>query len=178
MKGFKELFEKKYKYGSIQIDLNKDIKDKILKFANSIPKEDLYIDTEDNNRGGIEEDSHVTVRYGLDSPAIEELNSVFNGYGESSLRLGKLSIFEADKYDVLKIDVESSNLIDLNKMIGENFDLPGETFKDYKPHATIAYMKKGKADKYVSDETFKNSTNDFFELTFSDRDGNKNKIKL
>ena len=63
-------------------------------------------------------------------------------------------------------------------MIGDNFELPGETFKDYVPHSTIAYMKKGTANKYIGNEEFKNITNDFNEITFSSKDGNHYKIKL
>ena len=179
MKGFKQMLEEqtKYKFSSIQVDLNKNVTDRMQKFANSIPKEDLYID-EPNGFTGTETDSHVTIKYGLGSPSKEKLNSTFKNFGESSLRLGKLSIFEAELYDVLKIEVESSDLKDLNKMVGDNFELPGETFKDYNSHATIAYMKKGTTDKYIGDEQFKNITNDFNEIVFSSRDGKKYKIKL
>jgi 2'-5' RNA ligase len=48
---------------------------------------------------------------------------------------------------VLKFDVESEDLNKLNKVFS---DYPNTNkFPDYHPHCTIAYLKSGKAAKYI-----------------------------
>jgi 2'-5' RNA ligase len=58
------------------------------------------------------------------------------------LTIGKLSLFKKKNEDVLKLEVKSQCLRKLNKAVGKVDDLPGETFKKYKPHITVAYVKK------------------------------------
>ena len=59
-----------------------------------------------------------------------------------------ISKFECEKFDVLKCAVKSKALKDTNKEIVDKFETHSE-YKDYNPHVTIAYMKKGMADKYL-----------------------------
>ena len=51
-----------------------------------------------------------------------------------------------------------------------------QTFKDYHPHITIAYVKKGEGKKYVQKvKTFETTFN---ESVYSGPDGKKKKFKL
>jgi len=87
------------------------------------------------------------------------------GHGRIEATLGKMSVFENDKYDVLKVDVTGESLHDLNGKLSE---LPNEqTFPEYKPHLTIAYLKKGEGAKYAGDPRFEGQKLSFDTLTFS-----------
>ena len=47
---------------------------------------------------------------------------------------------------MLKVDVEGPQLRALNKRLMDEFGTSSE-FKEYKPHLTIAYLKKGMGKK-------------------------------
>ena len=121
-------------------------KDSIVEYVNGIPQSDLYIDTDDTEGDsyGKEVDSHVTILYGLEPditvPPIKELL-----YKEQKdligITLGKISIFDNEKYDVLKIDVHSKDLSKLNKAFSKEFPYEND-YPDYYPHLTLAYLRK------------------------------------
>lgn len=109
---------------------------------------DIY--TEDGF--GIESDSHVTLLYGL-SPQVEleQVTKKLDGKSFGETKIGDVSLFEKDDYDVLKFSAFSPSLQLANKKLRE---LPYENdFPIYKPHLTLAYIKGGLGKKYV--EMFK-----------------------
>lgn len=160
-------------FGVLMLDFNipnwKDI------IAN-IHSEDLY-----NEPGyGLEHSPHVTALYGFhDEVTSEEVKKVTRKYTKKpiSVNLIGVGIFESkDKpFDVIKFNVESKELHRLNKALAK---LPNtNTFKDYHPHMTIAYVKKGMASKYIKE--FENPiivTGDRF--VFSDKKKNKEEWSL
>lgn len=169
---------KKYDSQSTQLNLPENEAQRITEFANKIPEEELSID-ESNPTTGREKEPHVTVLYGLgENVTQEELAKVIGDAGPVEVELGKTSIFENEKYDVLKVDVKSEALTALNKKIDENFDTPGKTFDDYKPHVTIAYLKKGEGQKYVGDTSFEGTKITLNELAFSNTAGEQIMIPL
>lgn len=141
-----------YDHSNVQIDLPELPAMLLHDFAKTIPEDELYI-TEDGEHGRVDR-PHITVRYGMDTTDPAELTPAFKGIGPIHAKMGEVSIFERDEYDVIKVDVESLDLEEANKAIGRVVDLPGETFKEYKPHITIAYVKKGFGQKYVGDKRF------------------------
>lgn len=146
--------ERTYKYSNTQIILPKDLSKKIIDFGKSIPDDEIYTDENDDSYGR-EENSHITLRYGTDvdnSMRLQGMKKLF----PLNISLEKISAFEAENYDVLKISIDSPDLIKANKEIGKLIDFPGETFKDYQPHSTIAYLKKGNIKKYIGDKRFEN----------------------
>jgi 2'-5' RNA ligase len=61
--------------------------------------------------------------------------------------LGDVTFFEGekdDKYDVVKIDVQSQDLIDLNQRLRSNIEHTND-YPEYQPHITVAYVKRGTA---------------------------------
>jgi 2'-5' RNA ligase len=135
-------------YSNTQIALPAEQAAKLIEFGRSIPDAELYVDPKDDSYGR-ETEPHITVRYGLDTNDPARLRKAFEGFGPIRATMGKVSIFETDKYDVVKVDIESPELVKANKLVGQAEKVPGETHKDYKPHATIAYVKKGEGKKYV-----------------------------
>lgn len=142
-----------------------------------IDKEDLY--EEDGNNYGLEHESHVTVLYGLHEDVDE--NQLINFVKEHcpkpiEISISKMGVFKNSKFEVLKLDVDSQELKDLNKIICENFPYTSK-FPDYNPHITIAYLKKGTSQKYLKDlKTPVTKSLDTF--LYSKVDGSKKEFKI
>lgn len=97
---------------------------------------------------GHETDSHVTVLYGfhLDIPVKEiyKASKYFMDGEQLSLSLGNISRFENEAYDVIKVDIESDDLVAFNAFLREEFENRVDvTFPIYHPHITLAYVQKG-----------------------------------
>ncbi len=164
-------------YSSTQVNFPEKAATLIKTYGNKIPDKDLYIDPDDPSYGR-EDEPHITVRYGMETVDVKDIAPAFEGLPPIKVKAGKVSIFEADDYDVVKIDIESPDLLAANKKVGDTVSLPGETFKDYKPHATIAYVKKGEGQKYVGDTNLEGQEFTIDKITFSGKDGNLHEIPL
>lgn len=117
------------------------------KFLNEINDEDLY-----DKKGedlGKEEESHVTILFGFKDNEIktEDIKNIVKDTQSFTIELTGISYFDNEEYDVLKFDVKSNKLHELNNKAS---NLPHEQlYPDYNPHMTIAYLQKGTADKYT-----------------------------
>lgn len=132
----------------------KDIQDKI-------SDDDIYDDDGDH---GLETEPHVTLLYGLHSDEVthDEIFEIIKEYDIPNLKLFNISIFENEKYDVLKFearhdmedyDINGDILYKINKELSK---LPhSSNFPEYNPHSTIAYVNPGTGKKYV--DLFKDS---------------------
>jgi len=120
-----------------------------------IPEEDIYIsmNVEDINNKGYDDESHCTILYGFHNydgikenikkylPKLEDLDDIMRG---------DIKIFEQDEYDVVKFDIHSDKLRELNKTMCFRFEYSNDN-PDYHAHITIAYVKKGMGVKYVKE---------------------------
>jgi 2'-5' RNA ligase/uncharacterized protein (DUF427 family) len=134
--------------------------------AENIPDEALYLDPADPTNYGRETHTHTTVAYGLD-PAMDRqrIADVVAGIGKPvRVKLGKISKFEPAKYDVIKVEVDSPDLHALHEVV-KALGVPGETYPEYKPHLTLAYVQKGAADHLLGQTPFEGQE---FELTSFD----------
>ena len=165
--------------GSTQVNIPNDKKQPIIDFINSIPEEELYIGNDDDeyNHYGRELEPHVTVLFGLTQSGAADARRLVKDFGKIRLKLGKMSLFERDKFDVLMVEVESKSLQKLNKLMRDNLQFNNE-FPTYKPHLTLAYLKKGKGDKYRGNSEFDGQSFEFSTLLYSDPDRNKIGISL
>ena len=130
-----------------------DMPKEIAELQSRIDRRDVYhYGSEDY---GLELDTHVTLvpclENGIDSSLLKPYLKPLSRYKAMLVSLGK---FENEKFDVLKIDVISSELFNTNKRICADFSTYTE-YTEYHPHVTVAYMKKGMADKYLSDDPIK-----------------------
>ena len=167
-----------YDYSWAACILPKDIANKIMNFANKIPDRELYI--EDNGDHGREDEPHVTIKYGILTKDSRKIQKILENEKGGKIKLGIISSFESDKYDVLKISIISNALHKLNNKISKGTKCH-DSFPQYVPHATIAYLKCGNAEKYC--EKFKNEFKDisfeFDEIIFKRSDTKEiTKIKL
>lgn len=139
--------EKQYAFLMIDYETPQIISD----LQRTIKKEELYVDVEHPGDYGLETDTHVTIAPCLPNDVdIELLRSFLRPLYEYPALLTNISIFDNEKYDVLKCDVASDVLISTNKAICDAIPTFSE-YKEYHPHATIAYTRKGASKKYTKD---------------------------
>jgi 2'-5' RNA ligase len=165
-----------YDYGCVMLYSN--FPSEIIKLQDTINPTDLQ-------DPGIEYEPHCTLLYGLhDGVTLDQVTNIVNQFKFSNLRAFNPSLFENPEFDVLKYDIgyqtnKDSSLHQCNQKLKI---LPNtQTYPDYHPHMTIAYLKPGKGKEYM--EMFKNKgANEFMttpsHIMFSQPDGTKTKIKL
>lgn len=136
---------KDFDYSSVHVVLPKDMGDQLIAWG----KKNIPEDTLDKEEGssGYEDYPHITCKYGLHSDTPEEVLELLKDEKPVKFKLGKISLFKGkDKSpDVVKVEVTSPDLHRLNKKIADGVEVT-DTFPNYVPHATIAYVKQGTAD--------------------------------
>jgi 2'-5' RNA ligase len=161
-----------HSYSMVGIMIPTAIANRIKKWAKEIiPDSEIFPDE------GREDESHITVIYGLDSKDFEAVKVSLKDVKQFSVTLNKTSLFWNDKrYDVLKIDINSPALQKLHFKLREEFKVK-KSFPEYCPHMTLAYLKKGYAEKYI-DEDYSDISFVVDTLVFSDNENKKTSIKL
>ena len=157
--------QKKYPYGCSMLYFDFP-QMKIL--HDEIKKDDIFED----DGFGLETEPHVTLLYGIHSDEVDDEKVMdISTKSIKSIGLGNPSLFENEKYDVLKFDVEGPFLHDINAELSK---LPHTTdYPDYHPHCTIAYLKPGTGKKYT--KAFKGRIYEVFptKVVYSKPDGSK-----
>ena len=162
----------KHNYSWCYIDLPTKIQDQLINFGKQIDPDDLYIKEAED---GLETEPHCTVKYALLTDEVKDIREILKKEKKGKFYLGKSTIFEKDKYDVVKIEVESEDLKRVHERLN---NLPHEDkYPEYKAHATIAYLKKGKGKKYIGKFKIDKSIK-FDELFFENTKDKNYKIKL
>jgi 2'-5' RNA ligase len=112
-----------------------------------IKKSDIY--TEEGDRSfGLETEPHTTLLYGLhEEVTTDQIKNVIRSIIFSSCEIKDASIFENEKYDVLKFNVSGEGLVEANNLL-KQFPFTSN-YPDYHPHMTIAYIKSGIGEKYA-----------------------------
>lgn len=162
------IVESQYDYGCIMAFPEKFISDKILGFGrNLIPENILY---KENDSFGYENEIHTTIKYGLINPYNEaQMRQLLHHVTPFNIEVGGLSIFENEKFDVVKFEVDGKELRKLNEMFCK---LPHhDSYPDYKPHMTLAYVKKGHGKNFVK-ESFRKTKIPISTIVYSHK-GNK-----
>lgn len=137
-----------YSNSTVQIIYNSEDTEAILDFTKMVEDEDLFINADFKGR---ETNPHITVLYGIHERTPDKLD--FSGVILPTevewLELGK---FEAPTHDVLIIKVKKDEVLQsLFDFVNEAYPDNDNSFPNYVPHTTIAYVKKGKADKYIEE---------------------------
>lgn len=155
-------------YACLMLDC-RDFQPYLKKIQRSIDPNDVYDDEEGH---GLENDPHITVLYGIHEQDPESVKDQLD-LGPAKYILKDLSLFENEKFDVLKCTVESPDLHDYNNQCRERLEYTS-SFPDYVPHLTVAYLLPGTGKKYLKleSEAFgKEKVSNKY--TFSDKDSNK-----
>ena len=130
------------KNGWAWIKLPEGVTKKILDFGREIPNEELSED-------GRETQPHITLKYGLKTDDYSLVRECLDGKKGGTAHLGVSSVFENEEFDVVKVSCAGSALHRIHKALNQ---LPHEdSYMIYKPHVTIAYVKKGFGKKYAGE---------------------------
>ena len=130
-------------YGCLMAFPDKEIVQKLYEINKQLLTGSMIYTEENDDSYGIEKTPHCTIKYGFNPDLTNrDLGDVLKGIQPLSIRLNGISLFQNDKFDVVKFDVEpSAGLLDLRKKCD---GYPNEDkYKNYKPHMTIGYVQKG-----------------------------------
>lgn len=168
-----------YDYSCLMAEIPDDMAQEIIAIADSIPDE--YIYEPDNEEKGRTKHCHITVKFGIHTTNLADVERVVAGSPLLSATLGRITAFNNEDFVVLKVSVQSEDLTKLNGRIRQELECT-DTFPDYKPHITVAYLKKDERNPYYYQEF---CSNDFLgreiqidRLTFSTPKGTKDRILL
>ena len=168
-----------YNYSCLMAVLPDDIRKEVLKAGKAIPDERLYDDG--SGEKGREDNPHITIKYGIHTSDLAELLGIIKTFKPLRARLGKKSVFWNGDCIVIKISVQSQDLAKLNNLVSQKLACTN-TYRDFKPHITLAYVKKDVKDPYwflhyLSDD-FDGIEIEIDKLMFTTADGKKYQIDL
>lgn len=151
-------------YHTLMVRLPDDVSRLIIKEC------ELDISDEELHEKGREDEPHVTIKYGID-PGVSRarVRRVVDSWEDSTIqmRIGEISVFELDDYDVVKLDVNSPDLHDLNELVTDELPCPGDTHSEYHPHITLAYVKKGRGARHAGPSRMTGTRVSVGRVTFS-----------
>jgi 2'-5' RNA ligase len=132
----KEAADDGHRWGWLAVRLPPALQSKVRRLVARIDRHDLA-------EGGKEREPHITVAYGLeatdgDKPAIRQ---ELENFKAPAITIGGTSVFDNQGYKVLKLDVDSPELHELRQHIAGKYPMPGNTYPEYHPHITLAYLK-------------------------------------
>lgn len=132
-----------YEYASTQVDLPIYESSLVMNLAKDIVRKSTLADPPEY---GYESHPHVTILYGLhDGKPTIEMVEFIKSYPKFNIRVGKVSLFKSAEFDVVKLEISSSDLHILNSEIKELSDYT-QLHPSYVPHITLAYIESGTGD--------------------------------
>jgi len=131
--------------------------------TDGIDPEDVYIKPHDQSYG-LETEPHMTILFGIHEDETDPeivMNVIKENMEDVTVTISEISIFENDEYDVVKYDIPvTEQIAEYRELFEKNFENT-QTFTEYHPHMTIAYVKPGEGKKYIS------KLDEPFEVTFT-----------
>ena len=133
------LDEALHQYASTQVDMPADLARSLMDLAKMEIPESIVQKYED--------DPHVTVLYGLIDPHPDMIKDLVAGARKPRITFGRMGVFFKDEFDVVKLDIYSPELFELNRRLSamEN----ANTYPVYSPHLTLAYVKPGEGLRFA-----------------------------
>jgi 2'-5' RNA ligase len=165
----------KYDYSSVHVNPPETLAQSIINWgAKHIADNELYI-TKKDAFFGRENEIHVTVLYGIHSDLPDEVIKLVETSEPIQVKLGKVDIFtNPHKFDVVVINVISDGLNKLHTALQKvKFT---DKYGIYKPHITIAYIKKGNCIRHRGLENWEGKEFTCNHAIFSSKTGSKLKI--
>jgi len=168
-----------YSYSCLLARLPEPLASQVRSYGLSIPDERIYDD--DDGELGREDKPHITVKYGIHTKDLEKVRKVLKEQRPVKVQLGSTSVFYNDDYVVVKIAVDGDEIRRLNRLVSDSFECT-DSFPEYRPHVTVAYVKKDETDPhwfndYLAD-AFDGREVVLDKLTFSVPSGQKYTINL
>lgn len=128
-----------YSKGCVMVELQFE---QLTEIQDKIKPEWLYEDPT-NDSYGLEDQPHITLLYGIDpSTPPSQVKQVLGDWKPRTYyNIHSASVFQSERYDVVKYDVYADDLHRANKLLCQ---LPHQNdYPDYHPHITIGYVKSG-----------------------------------
>jgi 2'-5' RNA ligase len=148
------------KYGCIMMDA--DIKNWSQFHTSGIEEKDVYLKPYDDSYG-LEENPHVTILYGIHEEEVDpqRMADMLEHYMKPvTVIIKEVDVFPGKEYDVVKYNVPLTGQLQGYRDIF--IQIPNtQTFPEFQPHMTIAYVKPGTGEKY------KRELRDPFQVTFT-----------
>jgi 2'-5' RNA ligase len=173
-----EMQNTQYDYSSIHVDIPEPLAGKIVRWGRKeVSDDDIFVSPQDPSFGR-EDEMHVTMLYGLHSNSPDQAEKILKGEKPIHVKLGKIEVFtNPQKFDVIVISIESEDLCRLNQKLRDNVEYTN-TYDKYQPHATIAYVKKGKGWKHRGSDKWAGQEFTCDSVIFSSKNGSKDPITL
>lgn len=118
-----------------------------------------------------EHEIHITVLYGIKNTSPEKIIEFVSMIKEPIVfELKSINLFKQEDQDVLKIDVNSSQIIQLNKKLIEFLGEEGYEKSEYpfNSHLTLAYVKSKSCDIFEGHDKFNGSVYSINKLIYSE----------
>ncbi len=167
----------RHQYSCIYYNLPTVVSQQIIEWGNSNISDEILYSPPDDNTYGRENLIHCTVFFGLHTDSATPVVFLLENEPPFLIRLGQVSCFSNDLFDVVKIEVWSDDLLRLHSKMGSCLHCT-EKFSTYTPHITIAYLNKGEGEKFIGDKTFDRMTMRVDTLNFSSKVGSRCRIRL
>lgn len=157
-------------YSSTQIAVSPQIRKLIL----SVGKQEIK--SHELAEDGREKHPHITIKYGIHTNNPMIIRAILEREKPIKYKLGEMSLFKLKDHNVLIVKVISPDLKRLNAKI-KRLTMTTDTHPIYKPHVTIAYVKKSFKLPRPSD-FFEGMAGMANEIEFSSYDDKITRIKL
>jgi len=167
-----------YDFSSVHIDLPSQLAEEIILWGkDNISDDDIFVSQSDPTFGR-EDEMHATILYGIHSESPNQVEHLLADAGPITVKLNKIEIFTNPmKFDVVVIDVTSKDLTKWNGVLAEKVRHTNK-YSSYRPHITVAYVKKGKGWKHRGKTKWEGEEFTADYVVFSSKNGVKDKIFL
>lgn len=168
---------KDFDFSSVHVVLPKELGDQLVAWGTQNISSDI-LDTEEGTNGR-EDYPHVTIKYGIHNEDPNQVLDLLKNEKPISFKFGKISLFKSEKkpFDVVKVEIISPDLHRLNAKISKNVEVT-DTFPEYRPHATIAYIKKGTGDQFEGNIDLEGLEATVSEIEFSSKSKDKGATQI
>lgn len=170
-----------YSYSCLMARLPAELSDKVRAISASIP--DRYIFDDGSGEMGREDNPHVTILYGLHTEDPVEVQRKMASLPPIQMTVGQMCSFHGNgrNHVVVRLAVEGEDLIRANRYVTSSFKVTNK-FPNYRPHVTVAYLKKMIDEPYYYQRFYNDSLKGmsvvFDTLEFSTPSGQKHEIRL
>jgi len=157
-----------HSYACLMVDLHPTLKRKMGEIADEIPEEVLC--PED----GVEERRHITVLYGLQDSDADCISQPGPVWMENDSKVSYFDNMEKGQ-SVAIVKIKSPDLHRIHYALDAQFPDNANSFPEYEPHATIAYLRYGHR---LGDYEIPVTRWEVREFVLSKTDGNEQKISI
>ncbi len=157
-------------------DLPKELTEQIINIQQLIKANQLT--NKEDEKGWVENGKqkllHTTILFGIDSKDTEKIKEIVKQYSDVEIEAKEIEYFDNKKeeHSVAVVKCESKGLTELHDKLKAEISNK-ETYPDYKPHITIAYLKFGER---IEGTDFKPVKFKLGHVEVSQKDGSLDKV--